>query len=442
MNEHIELFHGLVAFTPWMLVLIFFIISHFLLSWFFNARRTGWKLDFWYLTLFMNFFIFFLMYPFSASEFNVLFLKTDGFLHKINEAFLITILGYLCIWIGKYSFDFLKENTIYYKIIALIKPLERITERNIKNLKTLTWLSVITITFLVILIAVSTYTGTLFNPRKYFQAHDLYRPFFNFTLTLISIVLSYLSCRYIAYKEKMVLYFFLTILALSFFTGLRGIVIYGILNFIIFRIFSNAGRFKFAKLIAQGGFLLFLAIYLAQLREGIYNPFFSAKFFLFQMIYGNHFSDIRDFAYILSHWDENLVYGKTYLAGLISFIPRVFSGFRQEWATSVYTNSIVGFDILEHPGLRAGWFGEPYLNFGYTGVIFIGLMAGYFLRYIDVRLKEAIVQAKDPINAYSVTIYSAFICLFLNSVSFWGFYLFILINLFINLLSRFRLTTR
>lgn len=438
MNQHTELFYGMVAFTPWLLVLIFFITCHFLLSWFFNARRTGWKLDFWYLTLLMNFFIFFLMYPFNGSELNVLFLKSDLFLQKINEAFLITILGYFCIWIGRYAFDFLKEN----KILSLIKPLEKIAEKNIRNLKTLTWLSVITVVFLLILIVISLVTGTIFNPRKYFQANDLYRPFFNFTLTLVSIVLSYLSCRYLAYKEKRVLYAFLTIMALSFFTGLRGVVIYGLLNFIIFRIFSNGGKFKFGKLIIQVGFLLFFAIYLSQVREGIYNPFLSMKFFLFQVLYGNHFSDIRDFAYILSHWDENCVYGKTYLAGLISFIPRRFSDFRQEWATSVYTNSIVGFNIQEHPGLRAGWFGEPFLNFGYAGVILIGLMAGYLLRYVDVQLKRAIEREKDVIKAYSVGIYSSLIFLFLNSVTFWGFYLFILINLFINQLSRFKLTAK
>lgn len=438
MNEHIELFHGLIAFTPWMLAVIFFLISHFLLSWFFNARRTGWKLDFWYLTLFMNFFIFFLMYPFNGSELNVLFLKSDQFLQKINQAFLITILGYFCIWMGRYSFDFLKTS----KLLCLMRPLEKIAEKNIQNLKTLTWLSAITIGFLLILIGVSIHVGAVFNPRKYFQANDHVRPFFNFTLTLISIVLSYLSCRYLAYKEKKVLYCFLSIMTLSFFTGLRGIVICGILNFIIYRIFSNGGRFKFGKLITQVFSLIFLAIYLSQIREGIYNPFFSIEFFLFQVVYGNHFSDLRDFAYILAHWDENCVYGKTYLAGLISFIPRSFSAFRQEWATSVYTNSIVGFNIQEHPGLRAGWFGEPFLNFGYAGVIFIGLMTGYFLRYVDVRLKEAIDREKNVIKAFSVTVYASFIFLFINSVNFWGFYLFILINLFINQLSRFRLRTR
>ena len=125
---------------------------------------------------------------------------------------------------------------------------------------------------------------------------------------------------------------------------------------------------------------------MAGLRHGKVLPLLAFAELGNELFYGNHLSDTRDFAWVLAFWDGDYVLGKTYLAGLFSFIPRFLSEFRQEWALSLYTNRLVGFDPSLHAGLRPGLFGEVYFNFSLIGVFCLGLILGYFLRYADSEL--------------------------------------------------------
>jgi hypothetical protein len=138
------------------------------------------------------------------------------------------------------------------------------------------------------------------------------------------------------------------------------------------------------------------ALALTFLLDALRRPNFSLAAvvggFAINMFYGNSFSDTRDFAVILSFWDGHFFWGKTYLAGLLAFIPRALSSFRDTWAIGVVTATLAGFKTTEHPGLRVGIFGEAYLNFGLPAVLLLGILIGATTRLVDLRMKQS---AKD-----------------------------------------------
>ncbi len=99
-----------------------------------------------------------------------------------------------------------------------------------------------------------------------------------------------------------------------------------------------------------------------------------------EILYGNTFSDIRDGAFILYGFEKKggeFVLGKTYAAGIISFIPSSMSPFRVEWSFGRYTTKYL-FGMDNHFGLRGGNVMEGYLNFGIIGVLLVSIMQGYF----------------------------------------------------------------
>jgi hypothetical protein len=98
-----------------------------------------------------------------------------------------------------------------------------------------------------------------------------------------------------------------------------------------------------------------------------------------EFVYGNTFSDLRDFAWVLSSWNHKPFYGKTYASAFISFIPTTYSSFRTKWGIGRVTAKLGGFVPKFHPGLRPGAFGEPYLNFGIPGVILMGILLGIYI---------------------------------------------------------------
>jgi hypothetical protein len=95
-----------------------------------------------------------------------------------------------------------------------------------------------------------------------------------------------------------------------------------------------------------------------------------------ELLYGNQFSDVRDFAWILSHFDGNYLYGKTYIAGYSPFIPSALSDFRQKWGWGRWSTETVDLDPLLHGGLRSGLFSEAYFNFGPLFMLTLAFVVG------------------------------------------------------------------
>jgi hypothetical protein len=183
--------------------------------------------------------------------------------------------------------------------------------------------------------------------------------------------------------------------------------------------------------------LIFLALELEKIREGI--PIFHSSFGIFSsLVYGNHFSDTRDFAWVLANWDHEYLLGLGYLANIFSFIPSAFLPFRQEYSLANYTSNLICLDLSIHNGVRSGFFGQVFFNFGLTGVFLSGLICGMTLQFSNQKFKESILENDNIIEAYSKTVPYFCVTSILFSHMYWIFYVFILINVALSLLRRFR----
>jgi len=116
------------------------------------------------------------------------------------------------------------------------------------------------------------------------------------------------------------------------------------------------------------------------------------------LLYGNNFSDLRDFAWVDALWDHKLWMGKTYLAALTAFVPRFASEFRDAWGTGAATATTLGLDPHVHPGVRPGSFGESYFNFGLIGVVIVGLAIGVIVRRVDIDVKRAVTAHRPSMR--------------------------------------------
>jgi oligosaccharide repeat unit polymerase len=445
MTENIELFDRALCFTPiWALVDIF-LIFHFFFSWYRSVKRTKWKIDFWYLTLSIALFpSLLLLYPFNGSIYNNIF--TMGFQYRIlpyvDLAFAISVLGYLSIWGGRYLFDYTRGNFPLIIAFQLTRPICQIVENNIKSRRAYLFVILTAFFFGVAILGIQFKEGCFFNARGLFLKEPLLRPLFNITVSILPIATSFLALRYIQFKEKKCLIFAFVLLLFTLFFGVRSLFLNGILFLLTQGLFYRKGQCSFVKLVGIGFCLFFIAVLLGNLREGEDFSLQNAlTALLFKFFYGNNFSDTRDFAWVLAFWDEEYVYGKTYLAALISFIPRVYSSMREEWSISMYTNSLTGFDSDVMPGLRPGMFGEAFLNFSYPGVIVFGLLFGFALRYADLKIKEHVMKSNDIIKGYSCLFIFILLSHLSVSASMWSFYIFLFINL-AAFLFRNVLTTR
>jgi hypothetical protein len=136
------------------------------------------------------------------------------------------------------------------------------------------------------------------------------------------------------------------------------------------------------------------------------------------IFFGNSFSDTRDFAVVLSFWDGHYFLGKTYLAGILAFVPRFLSSFRDVWSLGVVTATMAGLSPTEHAGLRIGLFGESFLNFGLTAVLLLGIFVGACTRLIDLRMKQsAAMLPTSGMRIYSYYLITAVISAAVNTAN-------------------------
>lgn len=431
MTDQIELLFQTMRFTPLLGVLDLLLILHFFGSWYFASKKTGWKIDFWYLTFILGIFPSMLvLYPFSASIYN--FNSTLGLIDNIapfiDQAFLITILGYACIWLGRYTFDLTRGRFPFIALFQLGLPLCQLFEKNVKNRRAFQTLVFGTLILGIVILGVQFANGEFFNGRRFFLGSPQYRPFFNATISLFPIAILFSSLRFVQYKERSALKLLLIFSALSLFFGVRSILLGGFLCLVMLQSFQQEGRVNLKKVILAMACLFLLAVMLSHLREGNYSVAQSLGSLFFNFFYGNNLSDTRDFAWILSAWDGEYLYGKSYIAALLSFIPRSLISLREEWGISMYTNTLIGFSSDVMPGLRPGLFGESFLNFGLFGVVLFGWVFGFALRYVDVKIKEFVGISKDIIKGYSHSVMFSLISALAITAGIWTFYIFILVN--------------
>jgi oligosaccharide repeat unit polymerase len=131
------------------------------------------------------------------------------------------------------------------------------------------------------------------------------------------------------------------------------------------------------------------------------------------LLYGNDLSDLRDFAWILTGLDQSEFYwGKTYLAGYLSFIPSFLLPFREQYGIGRVTPLLAGLDPAFHSGLRPPIFGEMYVNFGLPGLCIGGFLYGVLVGRILHWITRTLDQPESPSRpAPELVVWSGFLML-------------------------------
>ncbi len=145
-----------------------------------------------------------------------------------------------------------------------------------------------------------------------------------------------------------------------------------------------------------------------------------------QIFYGNTFSDVRDFAWLLSSWNGAYQFGSTYLAGMLSLVPASAFPARSEFGWANFSSLLSGLDREVHPGLRPGAFGELFFNFGLVGVVLGGSFAGLVVGSLARKAQQAAVTAPGSadalISAYACFFLVGFVTYIFFSAGFFGLY--------------------
>lgn len=362
------------------------------------------------------------------------FLQADSY---IDKAFAVTLLGYVAIWLGRYLVSIVEVERISERTLSFFRPFEASIIKNIQSKRSLYFLFFLCTGLTLFITILSSLDGFFLRPRAFFQMNGSLRPLYNVTTTLASLLLSFLALYFLQFKEKWTKILLFLTLFLSLFYGVRAVLIQSLLFYYMFSVFKNQGRFHVGRFFVVVFSLIFLSLELEKIREGI--PLFHSPSASFAaLVYGNHMSDTRDFAWVLAYWDGEYLLGLSYLASLLSFIPSEILPFRQEYSLANFTSNLIGLDPLFHNGVRSGFFGFVFFNFSYLGVFISGILFGMVLKMADQKLREAIEKRGDVIEAYGKTV--PYICLMglLISSLYWTLYLFLLINGALALLRRVR----
>lgn len=434
-----DLLNGAIRINIYMCVLMFLVLFHFIFSYYFLCLKRGFKIDFWHSTIFIGYILpLFIVYPFAGSYFNENTIGEKIFYirGKVDLAFLISLVGYIFTYIGFYYHDFTYKKSFFYMTINKLNDIiSELMYFSIKSNAAFRFIYMIAFaTSLIVTLLLLNKYGFSFNLRANALADGTIRSIFNLIIiSLIPVVLSMTLVRYLEIKSKITFFAALMLMLSLLISGSRSTLFTPIVSVLIIYFISKKKNISIFKIILVGIVLLSFLSYFSNLRNGIYSYLASFNSLFTMTFYGNSFSDLRDFAWILAYWDNHYLLGKSYVAALLSFIPRSLSDYREVWSISVYTDNLVGFDPNMHAGLRPGKFGEAFLNFGWLGVSAVGFITGYILRLTDIKIKVLINITHETVNyiqLYSQTIlYSLASVLFITASS-WKIYVTIFIIIF------------
>jgi oligosaccharide repeat unit polymerase len=437
MLEKIEFFDGALRGSKLFLLINLLLVIHFVWFWYRNYRKWGWKMDFWTLVTARYFVVHVLfMYPFNGSFENTIsfnlkeFQKIDVFLDK---AYLVTITGYLCFYIGRGLFTLVGKSRVLGSIFS---PIEKMIEVNIKNPISANLILFLGLFFLGITIYFQVVTDNLFSPRTFFQSNGMLRPLYNLCLVFYPITLLVIGLRLLNKPKLRRIILFLFLIIFSAFLGTRMAILEPMLLLFSFYCIKYNYKIKVKRIIFIGIVFIYSTMIVLSFRsdevQGLFDSGTSKA-----ILYGNTFSDTRDFAYVMSYWDFEHLKGRTYVAGIISFIPREFSKIREKWSLGIFTATITDYNSKTFPGFRPGYFGEAFFNFGFLGVIILGIISGYVLRYVDLRIKQSELLYSDIIKAYSKIVPWLFVLCLSISIGFASLYVLIVINFFLFIFRKF-----
>jgi oligosaccharide repeat unit polymerase len=374
-------------------VLDLFALALFALSYYRKCYRRGYRIDLWHAQLFLYCVLpNMVMLPFAKSELNILVLGRDlaAVTSVLPFVFLVTLLGYAAVLVGSGLWRLqaglgLRKDAAHFLEIVPQCSMMLMSARRVLIFQA-------GLCFVMQLLILGLYfssSGFAFDLRGYTFENPTLRPVALVISNYSIVIASHCLARYVDTKERILL---LCTLGLTFglvFFGARGNLLAIYISVLLCYFVKLRDKVSLFRIVSLMTVITVVGFYLGNARAGDYSlaGFFTS--FLTLLFYGNTFSDLRDFAWVYSAWDHVFWGGKTYLAAIMSFIPRFASHFRDTWAMGVATASTVGFDPQVHPGLRPGVFGEGYFNFGLAGVVAVGLFLGFILRHVDSEVKRA-----------------------------------------------------
>lgn len=292
--------------------------------------------------------------------------------------------------------DVIIQNTVIYDVMCLIA----------------------TIFFVIYLYIVFKYNNgfPLFNGgRGFYYNSGILSYIYQATGTVINILGLYFGLYFIN-NNKSFLFFVLSAF-FSISTGTRAAffleIIYPIILVVLYKKYKKINFFMILKVVIAAFLLVVFGLFIDFIRNGNNDSVFST---LQSFLYGNTFCDIRDGAYLFygyeNNFDSKILFGKTYLAGLISFIPSYLSKFRLKWSWGRFsTIGLFNGTWENHFGFRGGSSFEAYVNFRMPGVILFSILNGYFLAIMEESFSDNIynkIKSGNKINVNSV-FYAKFI---------------------------------
>jgi len=308
---------------------------------------------------------------------------------------LITLVGYFSIFLGGILWR-LRANVGVRKLLAeVLDIVPRCSMMLMSTRSVLVFQTILCICLQTVVLTVYfASSGFGFDLRAFTFANPMLRPVAQTASGYSVLIASHCLARYVDRKERILLACTVSLTVGLVFFGSRSNLFAIYIGVLMCYLVKLRSRLRLFWLFTVAALVLSAAFYLGNVRAGQYSltAFFVSIAFL--LLYGNNFSDLRDFAWVYSAWDHVFWGGKTYLAAIFPFVPRALSDFRDTWGLGAATASTAGFDPHVHPGLRPGYFGEGFLNYGLPGVVLVGILIGLLTRRVDIDTKKAFTGSR------------------------------------------------
>ena len=424
-----EFMDGVLRFNIWLLLLNSILLLICVLEWYRMYKLKGIILD--YKSGFYAIYIIIpilIMYPFSGAYYNIISVGGDiiWIMEKVDIAYVISIIGVLFMMLGAKVTPILSvDNGVF----------ERIIKTNLENHKFEKFIGICSLFMLMGLLAICyKYPAYIFNIR----AIRFIDPSLGI---LINLILSYavtsllitlvLMVRKITFERIVLL---ISVVLISLLMGNRMTLIMPVITISSIYLMGRR-KVRIYRFIIGVVMVAAVTILLSLLRSSTldeYDTMYTQEptlMFFAELLYGNTFSDLRDFAWVLTGFNDAFLYGKTYLAGILGFIPSSMFEYRAIYGIGDITNHYAGIQF-DHFGLRTGVFGESYINFGLPGVVITGFTVGNLLASTNKVLEKILHEKMDIAYAYSRTfkLYAVSSCLMI-SANLTVFYVFILTHI-------------
>jgi oligosaccharide repeat unit polymerase len=221
------------------------------------------------------------------------------------------------------------------------------------------------------------------------------RPFYNLWSQIVPLCAAGLVVYGAGWRRPRILVLGIGVALLGIIGGNRTVAILTLIQVGV--ILAMPRRFSNLLAVGLGGLTLAgAAVFTSLLRDRGGGGSALGTFF-----FGNELSDMRDFAWILTGLDDGQwLWGKTYIAGYLSFIPTYLLPFRETYGFGRVSPALAGLDPMFHSGLRPPIFGEMYVNFGLAGLVLGGMLYGWaigrVIRWISESLQQPVEERPVP----------------------------------------------